>query len=76
MSAPETPTWTGRLRGAAVRTLPPEQLLPDAQPVYVSSWIYVFGVLTIAAFAVVTASGSSCRCSDRDGGTRRRSGCS
>jgi ubiquinol-cytochrome c reductase cytochrome b subunit len=50
-------TWTGRIRGRAVAALPPEQLLPDAQPVYVSSWIYVFGVLTIAAFAVITASG-------------------
>ena len=31
--------------------------LPDRQPVYVSSWIYVFGVLTMAALAVVIASG-------------------
>ena len=55
--APEPPTWTGRVRGSAVRTFPPDQLLPDTQPVFVSSWIYVFGVLTIAAFAVVTLSG-------------------
>jgi quinol-cytochrome oxidoreductase complex cytochrome b subunit len=49
--------WTERVRGAAVRAFPPEQLLPDRQPVYVSSWIYVFGVLTIAAFVVILASG-------------------
>jgi quinol-cytochrome oxidoreductase complex cytochrome b subunit len=54
----ETPTtWTGRLRGYAVRRYPPEQLLPDHQPIYVASWIYVFGVLTLAAFLVVLVSG-------------------
>ena len=53
----ETPTWTGRVRDAATAALPPERLLPDEQPVYVASWIYVFGVLTLAAFAVVLASG-------------------
>jgi len=40
-----------------VAVLPPEQLLPDRQPAYVSSWIYVFGVLTISAFVCVLASG-------------------
>ena len=58
MSAPALPrTWTGRLRARAERALPPEQLLPDRQPVYVASWIYVFGVLTLAAFLVVLVSG-------------------
>ena len=51
-------TWTGRLRNKATASFPPEQLLPDKQPVYVESWIYVFGVATIAAFVVVLASGS------------------
>jgi len=41
-----------------VRELPPEKLLPDRQPAYVASWIYVFGVATIAAFLVVLASGT------------------
>jgi quinol---cytochrome c reductase cytochrome b subunit, bacillus type len=50
-------TWTARLRRGAVRTLPPEKLLPDRQPAYVASWIYVFGVLTIAALLVVLISG-------------------
>jgi Cytochrome b(N-terminal)/b6/petB len=54
----QRPTWTGRLRDAGVRSLPPERLLPDSQPVYVASWIYVFGALTIAAFVVVLVSGA------------------
>jgi ubiquinol-cytochrome c reductase cytochrome b subunit len=41
-----------------VAALPPERLLPDTQPAYVSSWVYVFGALTIAAFGVVLASGA------------------
>ena len=59
MSAPVAPatTWTGRLRRRATTALPPETLLPDRQPAYVASWIYVFGVATIAAFLVVLASG-------------------
>ncbi|MGZ6526608.1 MAG: cytochrome b N-terminal domain-containing protein [Actinomycetota bacterium] len=50
--------WTERVRTAASRALPPERLLPDRQPIYVSSWIYVFGVLTIAALIVVIVSGA------------------
>jgi quinol-cytochrome oxidoreductase complex cytochrome b subunit len=58
MTAPAIPhTWTGRLRGRAMRELPPEQLLPETQPAYVASWIYVFGVLSLAAFLVVLVSG-------------------
>jgi ubiquinol-cytochrome c reductase cytochrome b subunit len=57
MTQLEAPTWTGRVRRAAVASLPPERLLPDTQPVYVASWIYVFGVLTLAALVVVLASG-------------------
>ena len=45
------------MRRRALRSFPPEQLLPDKQPIYVASWIYVFGVATIAAFIVVLASG-------------------
>jgi ubiquinol-cytochrome c reductase cytochrome b subunit len=37
--------------------VPPGQALPDRQPAYVASWIYVFGVLTIAALIVVLVSG-------------------
>ena len=58
MSAAEKPsTWTGRFRRAAVDALPPDRLLPETQPVYVASWVYVFGVLSLAAFAVILASG-------------------
>jgi quinol---cytochrome c reductase cytochrome b subunit, bacillus type len=57
-SAAEREMWTTWVRERAVRTLPPEKLLPDRQPSYVSSWIYVFGVVTIAAFVVIVLSGT------------------
>jgi len=50
-------TWTARLRGVIVRTVPEGQALPDRQPAYVASWIYVFGVATLAAFVVVLVTG-------------------
>jgi len=49
--------WTDRFRRRIVRTVPPDQWLPDRQPVYVRSWIYVFGVATLAALLVVLGSG-------------------
>ena len=49
--------WTTRLRRRATGHLPPEKLLPDTQPSYVASWIYVFGVTTLAALSVVIATG-------------------
>jgi quinol-cytochrome oxidoreductase complex cytochrome b subunit len=57
-SVDDRPTWTGKVREIAVATLPPDRLLPDTQPAFVSSWVYVFGVLTLAAFVVVLASGA------------------
>jgi Cytochrome b(N-terminal)/b6/petB len=50
-------SWTGSLRDRWQRTLPPEKLLPDTQPEYVSSWIYVFGVATLAALFFIMVSG-------------------
>src|SRR5579875_3379019 len=50
-------SWTARLRGRIARTIPPGQWLPDRQPQYVQSWIYVFGVATLAALVVVIGSG-------------------
>ncbi len=50
-------SWTGAVRRFAVRRLPPEKLLPDAQPVYMASWIYLFGVLTVSSLVVVLVSG-------------------
>ena len=49
--------WTSRVRRGAVKALPPGRLLPDRQPAYVASWIYVFGVGSLAAFGVVIVSG-------------------
>jgi quinol-cytochrome oxidoreductase complex cytochrome b subunit len=57
VSPEERKMWTTWVRERAVATLPPEKLLPDRQPSYVSSWIYVFGVATIAALVVIIASG-------------------
>ncbi len=50
-------SWTVRLRERLSRTVPPGQLLPDRQPAYVHSWIYVFGVACLAALVYVIASG-------------------
>ena len=44
-----------KLRRRVTRKLPPEKLLPDTQPAYVASWIYVFGVATLSALVVVIA---------------------
>lgn len=57
-SAGPSRSGTAFVRRRAVAALPPDKLLPDRQPAYVASWIYVFGVLTIAAFIVVLASGT------------------
>jgi hypothetical protein len=50
-------SWTVWLRTRLSRTVPAGQLLPDRQPAYVRSWIYVFGVATLAALLVVLGSG-------------------
>ena len=59
MSVPPTskPSWTTRTRKLAMGALPPEKLLPDNQPTYVASWIYVFGVASLAALVVIIGSG-------------------
>jgi len=53
----EAGSWTVRVRSRIVGLVPEGQALPDRQPVYVASWIYVFGVLTLAALAVVIVTG-------------------
>ena len=58
MSAAGKPSWTSRVREAGVGAMPPERLLPDTQPAYMSSWIYIFGALTIAALVIIIFSGS------------------
>jgi hypothetical protein len=50
-------SWTVWLRRRISRTVPEGQWLPDRQPAYVQSWIYVFGVATLAALAFVIGSG-------------------
>jgi ubiquinol-cytochrome c reductase cytochrome b subunit len=49
--------WTGAVRRRWLRDLPPEKMLPESQPAYVASWIYVFGMATIVALIIVIASG-------------------
>lgn len=53
----EASSWTVRVRSRIVGLVPAGQALPERQPVYVASWIYVFGVLTLAALVVVIATG-------------------
>jgi quinol-cytochrome oxidoreductase complex cytochrome b subunit len=50
-------SWTAATRRQLERRLPWENLLPDRQPSYVGSWVYVFGVVTIAALVWVVLSG-------------------
>ncbi len=54
---PGSGSWTVGLRGFLERELPMEHLLPDQEPAYVGSWVYVFGVVTIASLVLVVASG-------------------
>jgi hypothetical protein len=49
--------WTARVRRRALAALPPGKLLPDRQPAYVASWVYVFGVASLAALGVAIVSG-------------------
>src|ERR1700681_2449974 len=49
--------WTGPVSGWLERRLPIHKLLPTRQPYYIGSWVYVFGVVTIAALVWVVLSG-------------------
>jgi hypothetical protein len=55
--SPDDDMWTARVRNRALRLLPPGKLLPDRQPAYVASWIYVFGVASLAALGMAIVSG-------------------
>jgi ubiquinol-cytochrome c reductase cytochrome b subunit len=54
---PAKSNWTVRFRRHVHGMVPEGQWLPDRQPAYVRSWIYVFGSATIAALVVVLATG-------------------
>ena len=51
-------SWTAAIRRQLERRLPWENLLPDRQPFWVGSWVYIFGVVTIAALVWVILSGT------------------
>ncbi|MEO7001786.1 MAG: cytochrome b N-terminal domain-containing protein [Ktedonobacterales bacterium] len=50
--------WTQAIRSRLSKSFPPDQLLPDKQPAYVRSAIYLFGALTIGSFALVILTGT------------------
>jgi hypothetical protein len=54
---PDATGWTGHARRWLLKRLPPDKLLPDDQPSYVASWIYVFGMGAIASLVYIVASG-------------------
>ncbi|HEY8641531.1 MAG TPA: cytochrome b N-terminal domain-containing protein, partial [Candidatus Dormibacteraeota bacterium] len=53
----EAGSWTLAARRYLQRRLPLQNALPHRQPYFVGSWVYVFGVVTIAALVWVIASG-------------------
>lgn len=49
--------WTGRFQRFLSRELPYEDLMPDKLPSYVRSYVYAFGVFTLAAFLLLVLTG-------------------
>lgn len=50
-------TLDGRMRRGFFRTWPPQQLLPDAEPIYVKSWLYVAGIMSVSSLVMLFATG-------------------
>ena len=53
----EPSSWTLAIRRFLQRSLPLKHLLPDRQPVFVGSWVYIFGVVAIGGLMWVVGSG-------------------
>jgi ubiquinol-cytochrome c reductase cytochrome b subunit len=50
-------TLDGRARRWFLGTWPPQQLMPDAEPVFIKSWFYTMGVATFACVITLFATG-------------------
>lgn len=50
-------TWDGKARRAFFRRWPPQKLLPDDEPAYVRSWLYIFGMCTLISLILLMGSG-------------------
>ena len=48
---------TAKVRAQVLEALPPDQLLPDEQPAFVHSYVYLFGILTVGSFVMLILSG-------------------
>lgn len=48
---------TRTVRKWAVEVIPPEHLLPDEQPAYVRSFVYLFGIITLVSLVLIIFSG-------------------
>ncbi len=55
--SPDRTSWTVWARDRIKHTVPEGQWLPDRQPAYVSSWVYVFGMATLVSLLIVIGSG-------------------
>lgn len=49
--------WSRAVRERVGKALPAEHLLPDKQPTFVNSLVYLFGAITIGAFALIFITG-------------------
>ena len=55
--APPRTSWTAWALYRIKHTVPEGQWLPERQPAYVASWIYVFGMATLVSLFIVIGSG-------------------